>query len=64
MSQTLLALVNELHERASLVNLVARDKADFEGQVLARAILSMTLELERQVESSMSAGAKQEAEGP
>jgi len=63
MSLTLLALVNELHERASLLNLVARDQADFEGQALARSILSMALELERHVESSISAGAMSTAAG-
>ncbi len=52
MSQTLLALVHELHQRASLVNLIARDKADPEGQALARAILSMALELERHTEAA------------
>ena len=63
MSRTLLALVNELHDRASLVNLVARDKADLEGQVLARAILSLTLELERHIDTSTPADATREAEG-
>jgi len=62
MSQTLLALVHELHQRASLVNLVARDKADAEGQALARAILSMALELERHVETTTPADT--EAAGP
>ena len=52
MSQPLLALVHELHQRASLVNLVARDKADVEGQALARAILSMSLELEQHIQNA------------
>jgi hypothetical protein len=63
MSRTPLALVNKRHERASLVNLVARDKSDHEGQVLACAILSMTLELERHIETSKPIGATREAKG-
>ena len=63
MSLTLLALVHELHQRASLVNLVARDRADPEGQALARAILSMALELERHTEAATLVDVEVPAEG-